>query len=162
MPSVMPISNWDRLDGLPEKITADEFRRQHAAEINLTLEEYDCYLVVEPCDDYVGWAAVPKTLVRREMRERRAREIAQQKAEAQQVGEFVYFARLGDLIKIGYSTNPVRRAEELNAELLGFVPGDRELEASLHYELREYRERFEWYRRDRHVQLVVNKVLRQK
>lgn len=73
--------------------------------------------------------------------------------------EFVYFLRVGDLIKIGYSMDPERRAADLQAELLGFAPGGRKLEAALHHELREYRERKEWYRNEPAVQIAMNKVL---
>jgi hypothetical protein len=75
------------------------------------------------------------------------------------VEEYVYFARFNDLIKIGVSTHPERRAKEVNADLIGFVSGGRGLERRLHDELRDYCDRGEWFRNDPHVQLVVNKVL---
>jgi hypothetical protein len=62
----MSITDWDRLDGKP---SAEEFRRQHAEQANLSLEEFDRYLVVEPEGD--NWIAVPRTLVKREQREAR-------------------------------------------------------------------------------------------
>ena len=62
----MSITNWDELDGVQ---SAEEFKRQHAAQANLTLEEFDRFLVVEREGDH--WIAVPRTLVRREQREAR-------------------------------------------------------------------------------------------
>lgn len=73
--------------------------------------------------------------------------------------EFVYFLRIGKRIKIGYSGDPERRARDLQAELIGFASGGRQLEAALHYELREYRDRKEWYRDKPAVQIAMNKVL---
>jgi len=60
--------------------------------------------------------------------------------------EFVYFARLGDLIKIGISQEPGTRAQTLNAELLGAIWGDRDLEAQLHEEFHDLRVGGEWFR----------------
>lgn len=64
----MSVTDWDKLDGVE---SADEFRRAHASQANLTLEEFDRYLVVEREGDH--WIAVPRTLVRREQREARRR-----------------------------------------------------------------------------------------
>ena len=74
---------------------------------------------------------------------------------------FVYFARLGDLIKVGYSTHPKRRAGELSAELIGCVPGTPETEAALHSSIRDFRVRNEWYRGDAELLAIVDKVLAQ-
>lgn len=78
---------------------------------------------------------------------------------AQPREEFVYFLRVGKRIKIGYSGDPERRARDLQAELIGFAPGGRQLEAALHYQLREYRDQKEWYRDKPAVQIAMNKVL---
>lgn len=59
---------------------------------------------------------------------------------------YVYFARLGNRIKIGISYDPARRVSEFNAELIGSVEGDRSLEARLHHEFREFRTRGEWFK----------------
>lgn len=72
---------------------------------------------------------------------------------------FVYFARLGDLIKVGHSTNPAQRASSLSAELIGFVPGTPEREAALHSSLRKFRVRNEWYRADAELLAVVERML---
>jgi hypothetical protein len=72
---------------------------------------------------------------------------------------FVYFARLGDLIKVGHSTNPKQRAASLSADLIGFVPGTPEREAALHSTLGEFRVRNEWYRGDAELLSIVDKLL---
>jgi hypothetical protein len=67
---------------------------------------------------------------------------------------FVYFIQPtgGGLIKVGYSTNPKSRFRGVQAEcpvpleLLGFVPGDRLLEAALHARFSEHRSHNEWFR----------------
>lgn len=84
------------------------------------------------------------------------------KVEEKPREEFVYFLRVGKRIKIGYSNDPERRARDLQAELIGFAPGGRQLEAALHYDLREYRDRKEWYRDKPAVRIAMNKVLRLK
>lgn len=76
------------------------------------------------------------------------------------VEEFVYFARFNKLIKIGRSNDPERRAKELNADLIGFVSGGRGLERHLHDELREYRERGEWFRAKKPVLARIEELLR--
>lgn len=60
--------------------------------------------------------------------------------------ERVYFARLGDLIKIGISKDPARRARSFNAVLVGTMDGDREIESALHREFADLRVRGEWFR----------------
>lgn len=61
------------------------------------------------------------------------------------VSDQVYFARLGDLVKIGISHDPVERANSLNAELLTAIDGGRDLEARLHREFADLRVRGEWF-----------------
>lgn len=58
----------------------------------------------------------------------------------------VYFAQLGDLIKIGLSFNPERRARGLNATLLATFLGDFEHEKKMHRKFADLHERGEWYR----------------
>lgn len=61
----------------------------------------------------------------------------------------VYFLRVGDLIKIGYSGHVYQRLRDYppNTEILGIFPGTKKVEADLHgrfrYALRKGRE---WYR----------------
>jgi hypothetical protein len=76
------------------------------------------------------------------------------------VEEFVYFARFNNRIKIGRSNDPERRAKELNADLIGFVSGGRGLERHLHDELREYRERGEWFRAKKPLLARIEELLR--
>lgn len=53
---------------------------------------------------------------------------------------FVYAMLLHDgIVKIGYSVDPLRRARELRARLLGFQPGSFLVEREIHFELRAYR-----------------------
>lgn len=61
---------------------------------------------------------------------------------------YIYFARLGDLVKVGFSKNPDERVHRLNALLLGVCKGNRELEAELHSEFSDLHERGEWFRAD--------------
>lgn len=133
IPQSMNIIDWTRLDEPVDTRTADEFRRQHAEQARLSLEEFDRYLVVEREGD--RWIAVPRTKWKREQREIR-----------KQLPEYVYFARLGDRIKIGVSRDPEDRARLLNAELLGTCLGSSELERDLHTEFASIRDRGEWFR----------------
>lgn len=57
----------------------------------------------------------------------------------------VYFALKGDLVKIGYSGNPVQRAAGLKAELLAVMPGGRRMERVMHGIFEEYRSHDEWF-----------------
>ncbi len=58
----------------------------------------------------------------------------------------VYFAQLGELIKIGLSNDPEIRVRGLNATLLATIKGDRELEKKMHRKFADLLERGEWYR----------------
>jgi hypothetical protein len=75
-------------------------------------------------------------------------------------GPDVYFARLGDLIKIGISKDPEARAYSLNAELMGTLPGGRTLEKELHKEFVALRERGEWFRVDDALLARIEELLR--
>lgn len=55
--------------GKVKSMTADEFKAQHAADAELSIEEFDRYLVVER--EGKRWIAVPRTQVKREQREAR-------------------------------------------------------------------------------------------
>lgn len=64
-------------------------------------------------------------------------------------GGYVYFLRVDDLIKIGYSTQPHRRLREYppNAEVLAVIPGTKKSEAALHGRFRFALQRGrEWFR----------------
>ena len=64
----------------------------------------------------------------------------------------VYFARAGELIKIGVANDPARRVKELQTgsgqpiELLGHMAGGPKHERRLHGKFRYIRERGEWFR----------------
>lgn len=66
-------------------------------------------------------------------------------------GEYVYFAKNGDMTKIGWSFQPEARIVQISranpgTELIGYVPGSRGLEQALHKALNEYRVHGEWFR----------------
>lgn len=58
----------------------------------------------------------------------------------------VYFARLGDLVKIGISVDPRQRASDLNAELVRVERGGRRRERELHRQFVDLRVVGEWFR----------------
>jgi hypothetical protein len=74
----------------------------------------------------------------------------------------VYFAKVGDYIKIGYSADPASRMTTVTrngtrpddiqygtrAELLGWIPGDRKRETWLHRRFAEHHVAGEWFRID--------------
>lgn len=63
------------------------------------------------------------------------------------IGEVVYAARVGEVIKIGWTTDLQRRLGALKAdELLGFIPGNYDDEQDIHKELAIWAARGrEWY-----------------
>jgi len=75
---------------------------------------------------------------------------------------YVYFVRTGDLIKIGYSTQPYQRlrAYPPNAEVLGVFPGTKKLEADLHGRFRfALRKGREWFRVADEILEYVNEMV---
>lgn len=66
------------------------------------------------------------------------------------------------LVKIGYSGNPVQRLRQLSSDarvrlnVLGFTPGGRKLEATLHRDMAEYREHGEWFRPNPWLTNLIN------
>lgn len=59
----------------------------------------------------------------------------------------VYYMRLGNRVKIGYSTNIVRRLATINPEeLLATEPGGHELEKKRHSQFSDLRTNGEWFR----------------
>lgn len=72
---------------------------------------------------------------------------------------YVYFVRLGDRIKIGYSENVARRLTVIpHEEVLGVVPGTREDEQGWHQLLADYRTVGEWFRAEPDVLAAVARV----
>jgi hypothetical protein len=74
----------------------------------------------------------------------------------------IYFAEMGDWIKIGYTAGkPARRIAQLQTgqpqriKLLGTIPGDMDAESSLHQEFRDYRVGGEWFEKSERLKLVV-------
>lgn len=59
---------------------------------------------------------------------------------------FVYFIRREKLIKIGYSIDPVRRAGDLGGVVLATIPGERQVERSMHLMFAHLRDHGEWFR----------------
>ena len=67
------------------------------------------------------------------------------------------------IVKIGYSKNPKRRFGSVQTgsdrcKLLGYVPGTREQEISIHRSLDSSRFHGEWYRPDPEVQVFIDRV----
>lgn len=79
--------------------------------------------------------------------------------------DHVYFVRSGDRIKIGYSCRPKQRIASFavhlpdEPELIGTVPGGRELEQRIHTVLDKYRTKGEWFRDCEDVRAVMSAVL---
>jgi hypothetical protein len=63
----------------------------------------------------------------------------------------VYFAKAGDRIKIGFSTNVEKRLRALGTgspqaiQLLGVMPGSKRLERTIHEDLKAHRQHREWF-----------------
>jgi hypothetical protein len=73
---------------------------------------------------------------------------------------YVYFIRLGDRIKIGYTENVDRRLSELpHEEVLGVIPGTRDDEQGWHRLLADYRTVGEWFLADPEVLEAVARVV---
>jgi hypothetical protein len=59
----------------------------------------------------------------------------------------VYYLKVGNRIKIGFSAHLDRRLQSLPVEeVLGWEPGDRSLEAHRHRQFREHRTAREWFK----------------
>lgn len=62
-------------------------------------------------------------------------------------GEFVYYMRIGNRVKIGWTTNLDGRMATINPEeLLTTEPGNRILERARHHQFKELRTHGEWFR----------------
>lgn len=72
-------------------------------------------------------------------------------ARQRNLNGFIYFVRLGDKVKIGFSVNVKDRLESLQAgspedlELLRIVQGDEESEYRYHKAFAEHRYKREWF-----------------
>lgn len=58
---------------------------------------------------------------------------------------YIYYAEFATLIKIGWSENPLRRARDLQADLLAVEVGDKVKERELHERFAAHRARGEWF-----------------
>ena len=72
--------------------------------------------------------------------------------------EFVYFARLGDSIKIGVSVQPAKRCKSLSAELLHIEPGGRRRERELHERFAKFRVSGEWFQDHRQIRSYLEQA----
>lgn len=64
-------------------------------------------------------------------------------------GSVVYFIRMGDMIKIGYTSDLIRRVQQLSltmGHVLATVPGASFLEQQMHDKFAALREHGEWFR----------------
>lgn len=73
-------------------------------------------------------------------------------------GDSVYFARRGDLVKIGWSSDPAVRAAVLNATLLATVPGDGRTEHAMHLAFAHLHVTGEWFRAESDLLTVINNI----
>lgn len=78
--------------------------------------------------------------------------------------EKVYIAKMGKLVKIGRSTNPKRRVQNIssiipgdNLEILIILDGGRKLEKSLHYRFRRSHREGEWFKYSKPIKEYVSK-----
>src|SRR5690606_8409539 len=74
-----------------------------------------------------------------------------QDTERQRWEGYIYFARRGDLVKIGYSTQPDRRIKTLvhhagsEFDEVVVIPGTKNDERSYHAQFAEHRQEGEWF-----------------
>jgi hypothetical protein len=72
----------------------------------------------------------------------------------------VYFVRLGDRVKIGYSENVPKRLTVIpHEEVLGVIHGTREDEQGWHQLLADYRTVGEWFRAEADVLDHIRRVV---
>lgn len=60
----------------------------------------------------------------------------------------VYYARRGDVIKIGVSGNPGRRIASFKGDVVGVEPGGYDVERLRHHQFRHLRVAGEWFKAD--------------
>lgn len=78
-----------------------------------------------------------------------ARELEQAAIAVPAPGEVVYYMRIGNRVKIGYSTNLTLRLQTINPEeLMATEPGGASVEKRRHDEFRQLRTRGEWFHLD--------------
>lgn len=73
---------------------------------------------------------------------------------------YVYFIRLGDRVKIGFSEVPASQLKNLpHEEVIGIVPGTREDEQTWHRLLADFRVTGEWFRAEPEVLAALAAVV---
>ena len=83
-------------------------------------------------------------------------------AASETPGQFVYFFRQGNLVKIGHSRDPASRLRSMltgNAKHIEWTystPGGRALERALHEKFAEFRVRREWFFYSAEIQVWIN------
>jgi hypothetical protein len=71
----------------------------------------------------------------------------ERKAEEKRQGAVVYYMRLGDMVKIGWTTNLATRKAKINPqEILATEPGDATVERERHKQFADLRVHGEWFR----------------
>jgi hypothetical protein len=71
----------------------------------------------------------------------------QREAEQKHQGAVVYYMRLGDMVKIGWTTDLATRRQDVNPqEVLATEPGDMKLERQRHQQFADLRVHGEWFR----------------
>lgn len=86
----------------------------------------------------------PRTLARRYQRDSVEKRYG---TDAITAPEVVYYMRIGNRVKIGWSTNLTTRLATINPEeLMAVEPGDRKLEQLRHLEFRALHTHGEWFR----------------
>lgn len=79
-------------------------------------------------------------------------------------GGYIYFLRLGDTVKIGYSTDPFARATTLSVGIPGkidafvVVPGTRAIERECHRKFATHRISGEWFRMAEGVRVAMERA----
>lgn len=72
----------------------------------------------------------------------------------------VYFMRRELLIKIGYSVNPLKRAQSLGAIVLAQIPGNVDVERNHHRRFKHLRQHGEWFSPGEDLITYINKIRR--
>lgn len=71
----------------------------------------------------------------------------------------IYFGLSNGIVKIGFSTDPARRAKELGMKLLLTMPGSRDDERRLHRQFRQERLNGEWFLMSPRIMMFVEQML---
>lgn len=78
---------------------------------------------------------------------------------------YVYFLKIDDKVKIGFSAHPpgrlreVRPSQQAKVQMFAYVPGTMQREKALHERLKPYRRRGEWFTLDAEVLQTIYSML---